>query len=126
MLKILFEYLTDSYALLENPIHNYIIMGVVGLIAYFIAFGIVGWFYNEKMIRSSTAGSILHWTIRFIVFLVIYYTFATVIRIYNWIKSIPVHVWWIVLIIILVSIVMIVILKIIVGQKNKDFKEQLD
>lgn len=30
MLKILFQYLTDSYALLENPVDNYIIMGVVG------------------------------------------------------------------------------------------------
>lgn len=118
MLKVLFEYLTESYALLENPLHNYIIMGIVGFIAYFIAYGIVGWFYNKKMIRSKGAGSIMHWSIRFIVFLVIYYAAATVIRLYKWIISIPVNVWWIVFITILTISVMVKISKFILVRKK--------
>ena len=55
MLKILFQYLTDSYALLENPVDNYIIMGVVGCIAFLVAYSIVGWFYDEKLISGSSA-----------------------------------------------------------------------
>ena len=53
MLKILFQYLTDSYALLENPVGNYIIMGVVGGIAFLVAYSIVGWFYDEHCFYST-------------------------------------------------------------------------
>lgn len=93
MLKFLFEYLTDSYSLLENPINDYIIMAVVGLIAYRIAYQIVGWFYHADLIDGSMAGRFLHWVIRFIVFVVIYYAVATAIRIYNWIINVPSIVW---------------------------------
>lgn len=95
MAKLLFQYLTDSYALLENPVDNYYIMGVVGVISFIIAYGIVGWFYDGNLISGSSAGSILHWTIRFIVFVVIYYAVATGIRIYKWIVELPTYVWWI-------------------------------
>ena len=83
MLKILFQYLTDSYALLENPVGNYIIMGVVG----------------------SSAGSILHWIIRFIVFVVIYYVIATIIRLYKWVVGLPNYVWWIALTVVIAIVV---------------------
>lgn len=94
MLKILFQYLTDSYALLENPVDNYYIMGVVGVVSFIIAYGVVGWFYDNHMISGSCAGSILHWAIRLIVFAVIYYAVATIIRIYKWIIGLPTYVWW--------------------------------
>lgn len=58
MLKILFQYLTDSYALLENPVDNYIIMGVVGGIAFLVAYSIVGWFYDEDLISGSRASQL--------------------------------------------------------------------
>lgn len=96
MAKLLFQYLTDSYALLENPVDNYYIMGVVGVISFIIAYGVVGWFYDGNLISGRSAGSILHWTIRFIVFVVIYYAVATVIRIYKWIVELPIYVWWII------------------------------
>lgn len=96
MLKMMFEYLTDSYSLLENPIDNYIIMAVVGFIAYLIAYNIVGWLYHTDMIDGRGAGHILHWIIRLIVFVAIYYAVATAIRIYQWIIGVPTHVWWIV------------------------------
>lgn len=33
-MKFLFEYLTDSFSLLDNPIDDYVIMAVIGVIAY--------------------------------------------------------------------------------------------
>lgn len=96
MLKLAFEYLTDSYSLLENPIDDYIIMGVVGVIAFWIAYHIVGWFYQTDMIEGWEVGHILHWVIRLIVFVIIYYAVATAIRIYHWIVGVPVYVWGIV------------------------------
>lgn len=53
MLKLLFQHLTDSYALLETPVDNYIIMGVVGGIAFLAAQNIVGWFYDENLITRK-------------------------------------------------------------------------
>ncbi len=94
MLKFLFDYLTDSYSLLENPIDNYIIMAVVGVIAYMISYNIVGWFYHADLIDGYSAGHILHWIVRFVVFVVLYYAFATAIRIYNWMVNVPAFVWW--------------------------------
>ena len=105
MLKILFQYLTDSYALLENPVGNYIIMGVVGGIAFLVAYSIVGWFYDEDLISGSSAGSILPWIIRFIVFVVIYYVIATIIRLYKWVVGLPNYVWWIALTVVIAIVV---------------------
>jgi hypothetical protein len=47
MLKLAFEYLTDSCSLLENPIENYMIMAMVGVVAYVIAYDVVGVLYHE-------------------------------------------------------------------------------
>lgn len=122
MLKLLFQYLTDSYALLENPVDNYIIMGVVGFIAFLVAYRIVGWFYGENLIGSSGAGSILHWIIRFIVFVAIYYVIATLIRSYKWIVGVPIYVWWIVLTLIIAIVVGVLIIKLIsIGKKKGIF-----
>lgn len=96
MLKSAFAYLTDSYSLLENPMDNYILMVVVGFAAYLIAYNAVGWLYHMDMIDGWSAGHILHWTIRLIVFFVIYYAVATVIRIYKWIAGVPMYIWCIV------------------------------
>lgn len=118
MLKLLFQYLTESYALLENPIDNYIIMGVVGIVSFFIAYGVVGVFYDEHLIGGSSIGSVLHWIIRFFVFVVIYYTIAFLIRLYKWIMGIPKYVWWIALIIIVAIIVLVLIPKFISRRKR--------
>lgn len=122
MLKLLFQYLTDSYALLENPVDNYIIMGIVGFIAFLVAYRIVGWFYGENLIGSSGAGSILHWIIRFIVFVAIYYVIATLIRFYKWIIGLPTYVWWIVLTVVGTIVVSVLIIKFIsIGKKKGVF-----
>lgn len=119
MLKILFQYLTDSYALLENPVDNYIIMGVVGFIAFLIAYSIVGWFYGEHLISSSGAGSVLHWIIRLIVFLALYYVIATLLRVYKWIIELPVYIWWIALAVVITIVVGVLTIKVISHGKRK-------
>ena len=118
MLKIAFEYLTDSYSLLENPTDNYIIMAGVGFIAYLIAYNIVGWFYGTDMITGSGAGHVLHWFIRFIVFVIIYYVAATAIRIYMWIIEIPKYVWLIVIATVIVLLAIDIIYKQIQNRKE--------
>ena len=85
-----------------------IIMAVVGFAAYLIAYNIVGWFYRTDMIDGRGAGHILHWVIRLIVFLAIYYAVATIIRIYKWVIGIPMYVWWIVAVVVGVAVILII------------------
>lgn len=122
MLKLAFEYLTDSYSLLENPIDNYIIMAVLGFLAYLIAYRIVGWFYSTDIIDGRGAGHILHWMIRFVVFVAIYYVVATVLRIYKWIIGVPMYIWWTVIAVVAGIAVTVTITKLVLHRKERVVK----
>lgn len=67
MKKFIFDLITSSLSLFENPIYNYIVMAIIGYISFKIAFTIVG----ELGLRGE-AGSIVHWIIRFFVLLFIW------------------------------------------------------
>ena len=72
VLSFLFDIFTDP---LDLPIAGYwewIILAIITFAAYAIAFRTVGDLYDGGMISGSAAGSILHWIIRLIVFVVIW------------------------------------------------------
>ena len=122
MLKLLFEFLTSSFSLSENPISNYIIMAVVGYIAFLMAYNIVGWFYYTDIIEGKGVGQILHWVIRLFIFVIIYRIAAVAIRIYKWVMGIPMYVWWVVMIIIIGIILIVAIANLILNRKDKVIK----
>lgn len=95
-MKFLFEYLTDSFSLLENPLDDYFIMAIIGVIAYAIAYRLVGKLYSYDLIDGRGAGHFLHWFIRLIVFVVIFYAAATAIRVYTWFHGLPDYKWLII------------------------------
>lgn len=103
-MKYLFEYLTDSFSLLESPLDDYVVMTIIGIIAYSIAYGLVGRLYKDDVIDSRGAGHVLHWIIRLIVFVIIFYLAATAIRIHNWFMNLPSYKWWIIGLVIGVAI----------------------
>lgn len=105
MLKLLFEYLTSTYSLVENPVNDLVLLGVIGSIAFSVSYRIVGWPYREDFILGSGVGSFMHWTIRFIVLAGLHCVLATAIKIYAWIVSVPVYAWWITLGIILGGVI---------------------
>lgn len=95
-LKYLFEYIVDSFSLLENPLDDYVIMAIIGIIAYGIAYSLVGKLYSYDIIDGRGVGRIVHWMIRLIVFVIIFYLVATTIRIYNWFVELPNYKWWVI------------------------------
>ena len=103
-MKYLFEYITDSFSLFDNPLNNYVAMAIIGVIAYRIAYNLVGRLYIFDIIDGRVAGHILHWSIRLIVFAIIFYLVATTIRIYDWFTELPSYKWWIIGFVIGVSI----------------------
>ncbi len=87
MKRFIFDLITSPYSLFDDPIYNYISMAIVGSIAFTIAWNIVG----KSGIRGEL-GSILHWTIRIIAFIVVWFLFSilisiTIFIINNWVMT---------------------------------------
>ena len=108
-MKPIFELLTGEFVLFGNVIYNYIAMGIVGLIAFVIAFKLVGMLYDADIISSRSAGSFFHWFFRFVSFIVIFYILSCAIWLIKFIMAIQWWVWVIVGAIIIAAIVASVI-----------------
>ena len=72
VLSFLFDIFTDPLGLPIAWYWEWIILAIITFAAYAIAFRTVGDLYDGGMISGSAAGSILHWIIRLIVFVVIW------------------------------------------------------
>ena len=66
ILKPLFDIITGDVAVCNNVLYNYLIMLIVGEIAFRFAFSLVGDVYDTGIIRGKNSGSILFWIIRFL------------------------------------------------------------
>jgi hypothetical protein len=73
ILKPIFEMLTGEFVLFGNVLYNYVAMAAIGLVAFLIAFGVVGKLYGEGAISSRGFASLVHWIIRLVVFIVVFY-----------------------------------------------------
>lgn len=72
ILSFIFDRLVDPLGLPIEWYWEWIILAVVGLAAYIIAKRAVGDLYSDGWIDGSTAGSVLHWIIRLIAFIIIW------------------------------------------------------
>lgn len=79
ILKPIFEMITGEYVLFDNVIYNYITLSIVGIIALKVAWNFVGKLYDYGIIMSKSSGSIIHWTIRLITFIVLFYILSGII-----------------------------------------------
>lgn len=91
--KFLFERLTDPLGLPINILAEYIILGVIGTIAYFVAFRIVGDMYHNGELFTRTSGSMVHWLIRLLFFVPIWAVTYFVI----WVGKLIIAHWTVVL-----------------------------
>lgn len=85
--KFMFERLTDPLGLPINPLYEYAILGIIGLIAYVIAYIKVGDMYHGGMIDGRTAGSFFHWIIRGFLFVVMWLIAYAVIQGYFFVMA---------------------------------------
>lgn len=72
ILSFLFDRLTDPLGLPLPPLQEYLILLVIGSVAFAIAYSLVGDMYAMGDISTGAEGSIFHWIIRFVAFLVIW------------------------------------------------------
>ncbi len=89
MLKVIFSFIfdkiTDPLTLPIKPLYEWIILGVIGLIAYIVAFCIVGDMYKDGYIDDKFLGSLFHWVIRLLIFIPVWFIVYWVIVIAQWI-----------------------------------------
>ena len=87
--SFIFDMFTDPLTLPIEPWKEWLIIGIIGLIAYVVAFIIVGNMYDSDQINGSLAGSIFHWVIRLLIFVPAWFAVYWVIVIGQWIVSHP-------------------------------------
>lgn len=118
MLKTMSDYLIDSYSLSDSPLENYILMLIIGCIAFVIAYELVGKLYVLNIIDGSIAGKIFHWFIRLIVFSVLFYVCSFIMSFYKRFILLPEYIQIRIKVSIVVTVVLVQLLLYLKGQKR--------
>lgn len=87
-MKLIYWVIENTTTITGNPITDLFIIAILALIAFVVAWNFVG----EIGIRGPF-GSLIHWTVRIIVFLSLSYLIILLIKIYNFIVSVPQEFW---------------------------------
>lgn len=87
MFKFIFEILTDPLGLPIEWYWEYLILTVIGAVAYAVAYRCVGDMYSGGMIDGSTSGSFFHWLIRLILFVVLWAVTYGIIAVVKWLTD---------------------------------------
>ena len=117
ILSPVFNILTGEVAICGNALYNYLILLIVGEIAFRCAYNLVGDAYHSGIINGRTTGSILHWGIRLLIYVAAAYVLRAGIWVYNFIIGIPSWFWWTFLAICCLAI--IIAIRLFVSKKQK-------
>lgn len=93
MFKPVYDIFTSPLGLPIAWYYEYLILAVIDVIAYRLAFSKVGDLYDSGMICGSSAGSFFHWIIRAVLFIVMWAVTYGVI----WLGKIAIANWQIIL-----------------------------
>lgn len=120
MFKVIFEFLTEPLGLPIMWYWEYIILAVIGVIAYVIAYNAVEDMYRGDIISGRTTGSFFHWLIRLVIFTIIWAVTYGVI----WLCKLIIDKWEIILLVLdgivgLISLCALAILMLLKAKKNK-------
>ena len=87
MFKFIFDLLTDPLGLPIEWYWEYIVLLVIGAVAYAVAYRCVGDMYSGGMIYGSTSGSFFHWLIRLILFVILWAVTYGIIAVVKWLTD---------------------------------------
>lgn len=125
ILKPLFDILTGDVVVMDNVLYNYLIMLAVGEIAFWFAFSLVGDAYDIGIINGKSAGSILHWIIRLVIYVAIAYLLRGGIWLYKFVIGVPHWVWWTLTGVIVAAMILVIVLR-YVREKRTSENERAD
>ncbi len=113
--SFIFDKATDPLTLPIHFLWEWLILGVIGEIAYRFAFRKVGNLYRTGFIRGRFAGSLLHWIIRFFIYVPVWAIVYWVIVFVQWIMA-----NWVTAIIISITVIFLIIAMTIVYKRIKN------
>ena len=123
------DFISNFIEISGNSTADSIILTIIGLIAFLVAFGFVGMIFDALCIYDSDLMSDTHWIVRVIVFLGLSFVCIEIAKFIKWLFSFQ---WWIYLIAGIVLIGIIILLFVIkhgimkkksVLSKNKKVEE---
>lgn len=78
----IFDVLTNPFSLSLEPIYEYFVLSIIGIIAFKISYSLVG----EIGIDNSGINTLFHWTTRFAIFVFLWAVVESCIKLYLWIN----------------------------------------
>ncbi len=81
----IFDKFKDPLTLPIEPLYEWIILGIIGAVAYIASFRIIGDMYDDGSISGKFLGSLFHWGIRLLIFVPVWFVAYWVIVIAQWI-----------------------------------------
>lgn len=113
-MKELFNLLTYPLSVIEDPFWDFVLLTVIGSLSFVIAWNFVG----ETGIRGKM-GSILHWTVRLIVMLILCFITSLCIKLIIFIRNIQLVTWIALGIIIIITLFVYFIMKFTIFSKKE-------
>lgn len=98
----IFDKLTDPLGLPLPLWQQWLILGIIGFVAYIVAYRIVGEMYDGGWIDFGFSGSLFHWLIRLCVFVVFWAVTYAVIAFVKF-----VYAYWVTSLIVAASLIII-------------------
>lgn len=77
--KFVVENLLSTQKMFDNDIANLVVTGFILLVSFIPAWNSVEWLYDNKLISTRNSGSLIHWVIRLVVGLVIFFTIKIIL-----------------------------------------------
>lgn len=111
ILKPLFEIFTGDITICGNILYNYAFLWVVGELAYYVAYGSVGKLYSSGAITGCSAGSAVHWFIRFLFYIIAAYVLRALMWLYSFVTSVPVQIWWALFTFLIICLTLVIVFK---------------
>ena len=105
MSKII-DIISEFVEITGNATIDSILFGIAGLIAFSVAFGLVGIIFDFIGIYDSNLMSDAHWFIRTVVFIILTWIFIKIFEFFTWLFSFE---WWVYLLAAIVIILIILI-----------------
>lgn len=116
VLSFIFDRIIDPLSLPIDTWKEWLILGIIEIAAYIIAYRCVGSLYQSGNIDGKTIGSIIHWIIRLLVFIVIWAITYSIIWI---VKFITTHL--VIVLSILVGIIVITAISYLIVRVTKKY-----
>ena len=77
--KFVVENLLGTQKMFDNDVLNIIVTGFILFVSFIPAWKSVEWLYNNKLISGKDSGSLIHWVIRLVVGIVVFWIIKTIL-----------------------------------------------